>query len=306
VVDVDTFLTWLYVTADDWVKREWAPQARPGPAPALSVSEVVTLAVFGQWAGFASERAFYRFAARRLRAAFPTLPDRSQFNRRLRAQWSTIVAFGQALAAQDARSAAYQALDATAVPVRNAKRRGTGWLPGTVALGRSTSLGWYEGFALLAAVTPNGAIAGYGVAAANVKEQRQAETFLAARRRPHPRLPTVGPWAAAYLADAGFAGEANHRRWQATYDAVVVSPPQSNSAHPWPEALADWLRRRRQIAETAFAALLGATRLRADRPHALDGFQARLAAMIARHNFCLWLNRQLGRPPLAFADLIAW
>jgi hypothetical protein len=24
------------------------------------------------------------------------------------------------------------------------------------------------------------------------------------------------------------------------------------------------------------------------------------------HNFCIWLNDQLGRPRLAFADLLGW
>jgi hypothetical protein len=38
----------------------------------------------------------------------------------------------------------------------------------------------------------------------------------------------------------------------------------------------------------------------------LKGFQARLAAKVALHNFCIWLNEQLGRPRLAFAELIAW
>ena len=47
-------------------------------------------------------------------------------------------------------------------------------------------------------------------------------------------------------------------------------------------------------------------RLRQERPHDLTGLQARLAAKVALHNFCLWLNRRLGRPGLAFADLIAW
>jgi hypothetical protein len=31
-----------------------------------------------------------------------------------------------------------------------------------------------------------------------------------------------------------------------------------------------------------------------------------LAAKMALHNFCIWLNAQLGRPRLAFADLVAW
>jgi hypothetical protein len=36
------------------------------------------------------------------------------------------------------------------------------------------------------------------------------------------------------------------------------------------------------------------------------GFQARLAAKVALHNFCICLNLQLDRSPLAFAELIDW
>jgi hypothetical protein len=38
----------------------------------------------------------------------------------------------------------------------------------------------------------------------------------------------------------------------------------------------------------------------------LSGFQARLAAKMALYNFCIWLNEQLGRPWLAFTDLVNW
>jgi hypothetical protein len=31
-----------------------------------------------------------------------------------------------------------------------------------------------------------------------------------------------------------------------------------------------------------------------------------LAAKIALHNVCIWLNAQLGRTPLAFTDLVDW
>ena len=53
----------------------------------------------------------------------------------------------------------YQALlDASAMPVRDAKRRGQGWLAGRADIGWSNSLGWYEGFSLLTAVEPSGVI----------------------------------------------------------------------------------------------------------------------------------------------------
>ena len=63
MIDVDTFVTILYVMVDDFCQSHPCGEARhPGPAAALSCSEVVTLALFGQWVQFPSERAYYRYA----------------------------------------------------------------------------------------------------------------------------------------------------------------------------------------------------------------------------------------------------
>jgi hypothetical protein len=191
MVDPDTFLTALYVTVDEYMKYRPVP-VQPGPAR-LTPSEVVTLALFGQWRQCATERAFYRYAVAHLRAAFPTLPARSQYNRLVRRCHDRIVAVGQHLAALlDGRSSPYEALDGLGVPIRNAQRRGSGWLAGQADIGRCTRVGWDEGFHLLTAVTPTGAITGYGFAPASSKEQRRAETFLARRQTPQPGLPSVG------------------------------------------------------------------------------------------------------------------
>src|SRR5205807_451612 len=97
----------------------------------LSCSEVVTLAVFGQWGHFPSERAYYRYALSHLRAAFPTMPDREQFNRLQRKLRDVIVAFSLFLVEQmQAQRCLYEALDSSGIPTRDAKRRGTGWLAG--------------------------------------------------------------------------------------------------------------------------------------------------------------------------------
>jgi hypothetical protein len=60
------------------------PKKRPGPKASLSDPEVITLTIFARWGRFHGERDFYRYARRRLHDAFPTLPDRSQFNRLVR------------------------------------------------------------------------------------------------------------------------------------------------------------------------------------------------------------------------------
>ncbi|MCA1709627.1 MAG: hypothetical protein LC808_42655, partial [Actinobacteria bacterium] len=81
---VAPFLTALYVIVDDFCQSHRPQQRRPGPEASLSEGEVIALSIFARWSRFASERDFYRYAEGHLRGAFPTLPDRSQFNRLVR------------------------------------------------------------------------------------------------------------------------------------------------------------------------------------------------------------------------------
>jgi hypothetical protein len=308
MVDVDTFLTTLYVLVDDFCMLALSPAPHPGPQAALSQSEVVTLALFGQWQGFGSERGFYRDAQRHLRAAFPALPAREQYNRQGRQQQAALVAcllsLVRLLAAQRCAS---EALDSSGGPTRAAQRRGAGWLPGLAAIGWSTRLGWYAGVHLLLAVNPLGVMTGFGCGAASTKDQPLAETFFALRHQPHPGLASVGaPAQSPDVGDKGFEGQANQRTWWTTYGAQVICPPKRNSKRPWPKPLRRWLAGVRQMVETVHAKLQHTFRLDRERPHALSGLQARLAAKMALHNFCMWLHEQLGRPRLAFTDLVDW
>jgi hypothetical protein len=309
MLDVDTFLTALYVIVDDFCHSRPQKEQLSGPDASLSPSEVVTLAIFSRWSRFSSERDFYRYATAHLQNAFPTLPDRSQFNRLVRSQVGLIEEVALHLAAvMGAKSCPYQALDSSAIPVRDAKRRGEGWLAGFADIGWSNRLGWYEGFCLLAAVDPTGVITGFGFAPASTKDQPLAETFFAVRHHPNPRLPSVGSAAGGpYVADKGFEGEENHRRWLECYGAQVLCPPKRNSRkRSWPKRLRRWVASIRQIIESVYDKLFNAFGLHRERPHELSGLRARLAARVALHNFCMWLNQQLDRPRLAFADLLGW
>jgi hypothetical protein len=310
MLDVDTFLTTLYVMVDDFRHSRPPKERHPGPDASLSDSEVVTLAIFARWSRFTSERDFYRYASSRLRDAFPTLPDRSQFNRLVRHSLGLIeeVALHLANVMKAQEGCPYQALDSSAMLVRDAKRRGEGWLAGLADIGWSNRLGWYEGFRLLVAVDPTGVVTGFGFCAASVADQQVAETFFAVRHRPNPRLSSVGSdfYSGPYVADKGFEGEENHRHWLERYGARVVHPPKRNSRKPWPKRLRKWVAGIRQIVETVYEKLFNTFGLYRERPHDLGGLRARLAARVALHNFCMWLNEQLGRPRLAFADLLGW
>ncbi len=162
MIDVETFLTTVYVLVDDIV-HERAAQRRPtGPAAALSESEVITLALFAQWARFESERAFYRSAEQRLRPLFPLLPARSQFTRAMRRLGGRLAVLGGAVAqrieglhaARRGIACPYELLDGMGVPTRNCQRRAVGWLPQIATIGRCNRVGWYEGVHLLCSPPP--------------------------------------------------------------------------------------------------------------------------------------------------------
>jgi hypothetical protein len=309
MLDTDTFLTFLYVESDDFCQATYPVAApTPGPGPALTRSEVLTLALLATWGRWASQRDFYRYAQRRLRRAFPTLPHRSQFNRLLRRYAPALEAFALHLAARlRDPTCPYEALDGTAMPVRNAKRRGRGWFAGQANIGYSSRIGWYEGFHLLTCVSPSGVITGWGFAAAATNDRELATTFFAARQTPPADLGSVGAASGnLYMADSGFVGAAVQQQWQAAYGVRVVCPPLPHSRRQWSAAWHAWYARHRQIVETVNDKLHNWFHLEWARLHTLSGQHARVAATMALHNFCYWLNGQLDRPHLAFADLIDW
>jgi hypothetical protein len=99
-LDLDTFLTALYTVVDDVYRERLAVVLahRPGPAPVLSDSEVLALAVCAEWGLWGSERAFYRFVRKRLRHLFPRLVDYSGFDRRRRSLYPALAAVQRAVA----------------------------------------------------------------------------------------------------------------------------------------------------------------------------------------------------------------
>jgi hypothetical protein len=313
MLDYDTFLTAVYVLVDDFCKEDptlLAPLvAGPGEPTSLSPAETATLAIFGQWARFRSERDFYRFAQQRLRPLFPALPQRTQFNRAQRRYTGLIVGFFQHLARElGARDSPYEVLDRTGVATRASGRRGGEWLHGYANKGWCSRLGYFHGLQLLCAVTAEGLITGFGLAPGSTKDQPMASAFLALRHEPDAHLPWVGEAAASatYVLDKGFSGQRRHAEWAAWYQASVVCAPQKGHGLMWPKALRRWVASLRQIIETVHGCLLKVFRLEQERAHTMQGLFARLSAKAALHNVCIWLNRQFGRPDLAFADLLAW
>ncbi|HIA64613.1 TPA: IS982 family transposase [Candidatus Poribacteria bacterium] len=235
-----------------------------GPSGKLTHSKAVTLLIFSQWSRFRSEGDFYRLAEQQLIPFFPNLPSRPQLNPQFQHLHGNACDFFQHLVLTlGTDDVLYEALDATAVVVRDAKRRGESWLVGEANIGKSNRLGWYRGLKLLLSSTSEGIIIGF-------------------------RIPEIG------TAKLGlyypFKGKENHHRWTTAYGATVICPSKRNALRPWPKSLRRWVASIRQIVETVNHKLANTFRLDRKHPHCISGVRTQIAAKVALHNFCIWLN----------------
>src|SRR5881398_1102921 len=95
MLDKATVLPTIFTIVDDTMKGSVMIQQvleRPGPAPRLSDSEVITLALYQELIGEPREDHFFRLHQASLLPFFPGLNERSRYNRRKRDLWSVILA----------------------------------------------------------------------------------------------------------------------------------------------------------------------------------------------------------------------
>jgi hypothetical protein len=335
-MDLDTFITTLYVLIDDWYKSEieYAMQRHAGPGLEMSDSEVLTVAIAGQWqvgVPWRSERSVVRYMQQHGRHWFPGMLQRSQFNQRVRDLWAALVRLQQIVAQELWAGELYECVDCVPLPhcsLAQAASHDRHWLSGGLGYGGNQG-GWYWGEQLLISVTATGVVTGWLVGQAQIDDRWMMEAFVSTR---HEYMGLIGPepppqkrnkeiqvataesfspaittgvaCLVSYLADEGFNGQRWIAHWQDEYEATVITAPPANTKPAWSNELKRWLASHRQIVETVFAHLGEIFRLKRLGAHSNWGKIARLAATMAAYNIGIFINRLLNRPDGAHATLI--
>ena len=296
-LDLDTFLTAVYTVVDDLYRERLAAMMahRPGPAPTLSDSEVLALAICAEWGPWDSERGFWRFACLRLRHLFPRLIDQSEFNRRRRSLYPALAAVQRAITERlGVELERERLLDTKPVAVMVLKRHDDRGLvfDGKAAVGWcQTKRQWYYGFKLVLALTLGGVIARYDLVPANVDDRDAAAEVLEPGCR--------------YWADKGFFGEQCQREWAESAGAAVWAEPPRSTLAAWPRAFAYLAHRVRQLIEVVNAQLQGQFGIERSLAKTLWGLVTRVQAKLTAHTLGVYLNVLAGRPPLALKTLMA-
>jgi hypothetical protein len=327
-LDLETFLTTLYVMVDDLFQQHVQPKLPVcgGPTPHLADSEVLCLALAAQWRSgvpWKSERGFLRYAHKHLRHLFPNLTTQSAFNRRVRRLWGAFLLLQEAVAQELGTPDDFEILDGVPVPVaRGARSFHPGWFADIARVGKGGNDRYFYGLRLLLVLSSSGVAGAWTMASGNVQERWLAELLWSAQAGcpqllgPHdpqtgePELTAPEEWVGPVqscgtasgkpkLADTGFVGKEWLEHWARDYGATVVPKPKGASAE-----LSRWFGSLRQVVETAFAHRCDSFGLKYPGAHTKWGLLTRIAAKLAAYNVGIRINRALGRPDFAFATLI--
>lgn len=182
----------VYVLVDDAIAAgEVTIPARPGPTPACSDAELLTIALVRHLLGRRSEAGFVAEVARDWAQLFPGLPHQSEANRRIRWLWAAFEQLRAALAAACPVDDCAQ-VDTTALPVTHPSRvRGPdGWVgPNELVarFGRDGAHGeWFYGFRLaVKADLGSRLVRAWSIVPAAVNERDVAADLLQVGPPPH-------------------------------------------------------------------------------------------------------------------------
>ena len=275
----ELLFVYVYCLIDDAIKARVLSMPRhPGPAPAGTDAELLTIALVRHLPGRRSENGFVAEIRRDWPHLFPHLPGQPEVNRRTRWLWGAFEQLRAAWAAAVPPDPARQ-IDTSALPVKPTSRvRGPdGWTgPGNglaARFGRDAAHGeWFDGFRL-AIKTDLGSrvVRAWGIVPAAGNERAVAEDPLA-----------TGPPPRDLLLDKGFAGAAFAARQTARGTAILI-PPAKGQRHAMPPILPKIIAEWRNRIETTFGEITDIMELARHGAHTFGGLLTRTAATLAAH-----------------------
>jgi len=302
IADFEDFCLAMYVLVDDLWARLGHRYRRPGPAPACSDSELLTMVLVGECRGWDQETDLVA-AWQEYRGLFPVIPERSRFNRRRRALQQALNDLRRAvLAALDLAQDRQCVIDSLPVPVMHfhlvpSSPSTSTWRAAGAAFGKVCSKKQtIFGYKLHLLVTLGGVIVDFALAPANVHDLTVGAELLADQQ---DRL---------VLGDKAYYSVPVAAALQAEAGVTLFALPRATVRAQVPPAVVALHQRCRQLIETVNGQLSEQLHIEANHAKTFWGLCARLYSKLTAHTLCVYLNRQLGRPDclqikrLAFAN----
>lgn len=288
ITDFDDFVTWMYVLVDDIWQQIGHLYYRPGPPPACSDSELMTMAIVGECREWDKETNLLA-EWRNYSHLFPSLPERTRFNRRRRNLMGAIDHIRRiALGVLDLAHHKHCVIDS--LPIEVVKFHlvpcSTGdWDAYGATYGRCpTKKRTIYGYRLNLLVTVGGTILDFELMSANADERDAARDLLESKRN----LTVIG--------DKGFIKAELAKDLLERCGIRLLTLPRSNQKRQVSREIRRLFNQVRQIIETVNGQLTEQFGIEINHAHSFWGLCSRLHTKLAAHTLCIYLNRLLGTP----------
>jgi len=278
--NLETLVIAGYVFAD-----QLRSPRRSGRPAEVTDAELIALAVCQAITGITSDRQFLGVVEKLLPGWFPSLPDQSQYNRRLRSLTPRMVWVQQRLCELLA-SGGLRVADGTLIGVANyAGCQSRSEFAGTAAYGYCAAKSQYVwGMRLVLLTDTRGLPVGYTLVAANEKEYEPVREL------------TTSQAGCTLIADKGYWGR-EYAETLALQEVTILTPDRVRSA--------DNLERERRLAgvrlviESTISNLKCQMRLEQHLAKTPAGLVQRIAQRLLALTIGMLLNALTGRPPRA-------
>ena len=296
-MDRDDFIISVYCLVDEQYTAitNGKRLRKRGFPPKLSDAEVITIEICGEYFGLHDDKAIYGYFRKHYSDWFPALKDRTAFIRQAANLWQVKAQIQQRLVQLSGQMhETYQIIDTAPLPVCEyvRSRRDRCFKPDADYGYCAAKDMHYYGFKLGLRTSRIGMITHFDLLPARPHDIQLLDDLL------------DGFQQGTILADKGFI-DAHRQAILAQRGVYLVAQTRKNMASlDLPQVVRKQFRRWRKKIETVIAQLAGRFQIEHIRVRDIWHFQSRLVRKILAHTICVFINLQLGRPPLDFSGLV--
>lgn len=270
------------------------PLRRRGFAPALSDEEVITLEICGEYLGLDQDEELFDYFVAHYAAWFPQLKQRTSFVRQAANLWQVKAMIQQRLTVISGQASdAVQMIDTMPLPVcvYTRSRRDRCFAPDADYGYCAAKDLHYYGFKMGLRISRIGMIVHYPLLPARPHDSQLLDDLIEG-------------FQGVALADKGFIDGVRQQELAKKKAVELITPVRKNMAQRLPDSVYRVSKRWRKLIETVGSHLTQRFHIASTRARDLWHYQNRLIRKVLSHTVCVFINLQLGRPPLDLDDLV--
>ncbi|MFY9221895.1 MAG: IS982 family transposase [Blastocatellia bacterium] len=309
-LSMEEVLTIVYIVVDDAYKKLFGSQAyfrtSQNDEPVFTDSEVITIALVAELAGYKSRNAWYNQVKKNYRKLFPDLCDRTRFVRRLSKLTQAMEQIRQhMLFLMNVDLSRVRVVDSFPVEVCHLRRVSSSTQP----FEYMASFGYcaskkehFYGFKVHMVTDTNGIPIAYTLSSAHVHDTKGLAFLLQDMNVLDRLLPEL----ISIFGDKGYVGVdfAKNIKLLFGVDLLAISRDYDKDFPLPTSAYNDLVSKGRKIIETTISVFTGSMNAASTKARSISGFLTNLVSKFTAFNLANYINLLLAQPPLQISSIV--